>query len=463
MTEARAELQGWQAAAVLNPYDHFAFFGGVGVGKTFTGAHFAIRHIVRAPHLTGFIGANTYDQLSQATLRELFYWLEAYGLEYVIDCAPAAAWGYQRKRFKKYTNILSVRVGNQVAFVFTRVLSAGDALRGLEFSWYWLDETRDTPKNTHDVILSRMRETDYRRGIITTTTNGEDWAYERFVKGNKGGTRYGSSHIPTLASVEAGILTQDFYETLLASYSPLMAAQELRAQHVNTLSGRAYYAASEENACRLAPWGDEFPDPSRPVYVGCDFNFSPAPLVWTVFQLCPDEESAHVFENLWGTEVSTEDMGRRLAAKYGEFFMHVIGDASGNVGTTSNAGATDYNQLATVLEENNVAFNIDVGSVNPMVKDRVENVNRLLLDGRGIRRLTYCSQRAPLLHEDMKRVGWKKTPSGAGKLDDRGDSQLTHASDGLGYALWRLFPSARAASISATVTSAQRAELRASM
>src|SRR5690606_23495434 len=130
------------------------------------------------PEMTGFIGANTYDQLSQATLREFFYWLEEYGYEFVVDRRPPQHWGYNRT-LKQYNNTVHVRnpkTGN-VALIFTRVLGDENPLRGIEFSWYWLDETRDTPEITHDVVLSRMRETpDFMKGLITTTTNGEDWS-----------------------------------------------------------------------------------------------------------------------------------------------------------------------------------------------------------------------------------------------------------------------------------------------
>src|SRR5690242_9206273 len=86
-------LEPWQEIAVHNGYAHFTFFGGVGCGKTYTGAQYAIGKFVSHPDKTGFIGANNYDQLSQATLKELFYWLDAYGLEYVIDRKPPAHWG----------------------------------------------------------------------------------------------------------------------------------------------------------------------------------------------------------------------------------------------------------------------------------------------------------------------------------------------------------------------------------
>jgi hypothetical protein len=98
-----------QNAALYSPFQHTAMFGGVAAGKTTLGSHFAIGMMRRYPHLTGLIGANSYDQLSTASLRELFEWLDRYGLDYVIDKQPPADWNV-RRAFKDYRNVLSCRV-----------------------------------------------------------------------------------------------------------------------------------------------------------------------------------------------------------------------------------------------------------------------------------------------------------------------------------------------------------------
>lgn len=472
-TRPDASFANWQFAALNNPYDHFAMFAGVATGKTYTGAHWSIDHFDAMPQNTGFIGANTYDQLSQATLRELLFWLDHYGYEWVIDKAPPAVWG-GKKRFKSYSNILSVLIDGVIAHAFTRVLSNWDALRGVEFSWYWLDETRDTPQDAHDVILSRMRESAYARGLITTTTNGEDWAYRRFVLGNDGSGLYGSMHVPTIRSVEAGIITRAYYDTMLKSYSPLLAEQELEAKHVNVKGGRAYYAFSELNRKRRAPWGDRFPNPDRPLIIGCDFNFQPAPCVWMVGQVGPEfygpsgeyfPECVHWFGEISDTEISTRQMALRVLSQYPGFFYEIYGDMSGNQGTTSNAGETDFHQIGEELADAGALYSIAVEQVdakqvktNPRVRNRVENMNARARNALGEIRQTYNPEACPLFDGDVRMVGWKPNVlQGRGKLDDGGDKQRTHASDGAGYAIWRKFPPGRRATIVGGHTSPFRA------
>ena len=95
----RMRLYPWQSLALNSKIRHLAMYGGVGIGKSYTGAHFAIDSMMTYPETTGLIGANTYDQLTAATLKELFYWLDYYGIEWVVDRLPPEEWGAPR-RFK---------------------------------------------------------------------------------------------------------------------------------------------------------------------------------------------------------------------------------------------------------------------------------------------------------------------------------------------------------------------------
>lgn len=458
--DLKLSLAPWQAAALFSPITHVAMYGGVGVGKSFTGAHFAIINILEHPECMGFIGANSYDQLTQASLKELFYWLDYYGLEWVIDQMPPPHWGAPRL-FKKYANILSVRHPNgKTVHVFTRVLADPNPLRGVEFSWYWIDETRDTPRETHDVILARMRESAWTKGLVTTTTNGQDWSYDRFVLGNDG-KLYGALHVPTYEAVKLGILTEEYYQVMRRSYSALFAEQELEAKHVNVNAGRAYYAAGAWNELRVAPWGDAYPNRERPLILGCDFNYAPAPHVWMVGQLGPPllgpngqlfSEHIHWFGEVSQTMCSTPEMTERVCNQYPDFPSYrVFGDASGGKGTTSNAGEHDYAQIQEVFHDYGYSCSIEIdwgengnAKGNPRVKNRVENMNARYRNALGEVRQTYNPDTCIHLKRDNDFVGWKQVSQrGEAKLDNGGDVNRTHASDGAGYAVWRLFPPRR--------------------
>lgn len=450
------EMPDYQVAALMNPCQNFCFYGGVGAGKTAIGAHFAILMMKSRPHLSGFVGANTYDQLSQVALAELMYWLEFYSIPYVQDRRPPREWGNKGfKPRKRFHNIMSCLVDDWIVTIHTRVMSKPHNIRGMEFSWAWIDELRDTKEEAYDEVLKRMRESSFMRTLVTTTTNGNSWDAKRFwINGD--GKVYGSMHVPTYESVKAGFLTQAYYDTLRQSLSPLMAAQELDAKHLNVAGGRAYYSASNLNERRISPWGLHEPDSSLPLVIGCDFNFAPAPCVWVVGQVGPVlrhkkhgiidwSNHIHWFDEIRLSEAGTPAMTEELIAKYPGYYYRIYGDASGNRGTTSNAGETDYNQMTQTLTENGAQYEIDVDQANPLVKNRVENVCRMLKNAAGEVRMTYNPDKCPYLAADFEHVGWKKVTGqgGRGKLDDGGDINRTHASDAAGYAIWKVFPPGR--------------------
>ena len=108
--------------------------------------------------------------------------------------------------------------------------------------------------------------------------------------------------------------------------------------------------------------------------------------------------------------------------------------------STSNAGDTDYSQQAEEFDARGVGWTIDFDHANPRVIDRVQNMNRLAKSANGKISMTFDRSCCPRLAADVAKVGWRKTLQGKGKLDDKGDHFLTHASDAAGYAVWKILP-----------------------
>ena len=75
-------------------------------------------------------------------------------------------------------------------------------------------------------LETRKHDRDWEtKGLLTSTPAGEDWSYQRFVRNaNFEEKMYGSMHVRTIEAVHHGHLTQKYYDTMRASYSPLMAA-----------------------------------------------------------------------------------------------------------------------------------------------------------------------------------------------------------------------------------------------
>ena len=82
-----------QEYVVTSTQDLNLFLAGVGSGKTHLGGVLSGYFLKNFPEAFGFIGANTYQQLTTSTLyrlrevwKELFGWVE--GIDYVVGKTP---------------------------------------------------------------------------------------------------------------------------------------------------------------------------------------------------------------------------------------------------------------------------------------------------------------------------------------------------------------------------------------
>lgn len=136
------------------------FLAGVGSGKTHIIGFQSGYLLQKFPKVFGFIGANTYLQLSQSTLfRTLSVWQEIFGwkenVHFVMDKKPPRGYNTEGHNFKSYSGIISFKTG-QVVFVGS--LENAKAHDGKEFGWAFLDETKDSrEEDVKEIILARLR------------------------------------------------------------------------------------------------------------------------------------------------------------------------------------------------------------------------------------------------------------------------------------------------------------------
>lgn len=144
----------------------FAYVGGLGSGKTYIGAGWSTIMMLTYPGADGLIAANTYKQLETATLPRFFELLDGWGVKY---------------RFNKHDQTIKIADKRFTGTIRCRSLDNYQTLRGAEYAWAWLDETRDTEKEAFDVILGRMRQKIAAKDLVFTVNNAE-------IRVNKGYT-----------------------------------------------------------------------------------------------------------------------------------------------------------------------------------------------------------------------------------------------------------------------------------
>lgn len=133
--------------------------GGQGSGKSHVGGLLSAEFIINYPQIRGFIGANTYSQLSKSTLDRMFtVWQSDFGwingTHYTVDKIPP--FKHFGSKLKDYEGTICFDNG---CMIFTASLDNYKAIDGTQFGWGILDETKDTKEEAvKEVITARLRQ-----------------------------------------------------------------------------------------------------------------------------------------------------------------------------------------------------------------------------------------------------------------------------------------------------------------
>ena len=361
------------------------FCGGLGSGKTYAGAVWAMIMAIKNPKVTGVITANSYSQLKKATLSKFFEILDQFDIEYV---------------YKSQDGV--ILVGG--ATIYAISMEKYDLLRGIEFGWAWSDECAFYKEEAFDVLKGRIRD---KKGTCqwkgTTTPNGFNWLYDKFVE-----RPLPNSSIVYSRTVEnVKNLADDYVAELTEQYDERLAKQELDGKFVNLSSGNVYYAFDREKHLKEAD------DSQRLIWAGLDFNVHP---LCGVF--CYQDRSGRIMvsSELYQEDSNTFKAAKEIVKRYPYRQVQVIADDSGSKRKTSSS-TTDH-EILRRANLNVLHFR------NPRVKDRYNNINRLFSHG-----LLYIDPNCKKLIQDLEKLTYDNT-----------DDMLSHISDALGYICWHLAP-----------------------
>jgi hypothetical protein len=408
-------------AAFLGSAAKFAgLFGGIGSGKSHVGCFWSLLKALRNPRCMGLIGANSYRQLKDATLRTFLGLLDEAGLDYTFRSTD-----------------MKVLLANG-AVVLCRSMDQHDFLRGIELGWFYLDELRDTRFEAWQMIKGRLRasESDALEGRVTSSPNGFDWIHEEFVRkpADPATADDYAGHAAFFARTEENWhLPEGYVAALRHSYDPLLAAQELGGQFINIAQGRIYHAFDR------AAHADESAEfvPGEPVCWSLDFNVHPM----TAVIAQRERGGLRVTDELWLAHSNTAAMCRAFADWLDERGaasaddaprLQIYGDATGT--RRSTAGPSDY----AIIREHFPNAEFCVPRANPPRRDRYNAVNAALRDAAGRARLR-VHPRCRRLIEDLERHTYQVGTS----EPDLTDPLRGHISDALGYLVARVLPAGR--------------------
>jgi hypothetical protein len=316
-------------------------------------------------------------------------------------------------------------------------------LRGETLHGAVLDEVRDLPDELWAMVIKPMLATTRGWAAFISTPNGFDRFFEFYERAKASKTqKWISFNAPSTCSP---YFSQEEFDEAREEMSEPIFAQEILAEFRDLTAGKAYIGFNEKNRVDFNPFRIDLsadPHAALPIVLAMDFNLSP--MCWTLGQTKVGEfywfdeiylENSHTQE---ASKVLVEKLEALRAKKYNVDVI-IVGDATGKAGQRAAAGKSDYDIVKTALREAGFRFDDRTPDSNPPVKDRVNNVNRLLKAFDGSARMFINPEGCPQLIKDLQRVVWKS--SSYALLDQTGKNKTrTHASDGIGYAAWVLCP-----------------------
>jgi len=262
---------GNQDRFVRNPHRASAYIGGLGSGKTFAniarGLMFSQQPKVGFYGPRGCLAAINYPVLKDVVLPQFFEMMEDSDL--LLDYAKAEkkALLVPFNEHGEPDRTLVKKGGLGAAEVLFRSLDQPNWMRGLELSWFGIDEGRHVTGEAWDVLYGRLRQQGYRHGgWVGSTPNGFDWMWTKFHPDSPGHLKdsewFGAPTFDNKAH-----LPEEYIDSLLATYEGRFLRQEVYGEFVGVVDGAVFFAFDMRRHLGRADF-----NPNLDVYAFWDFG-----------------------------------------------------------------------------------------------------------------------------------------------------------------------------------------------
>lgn len=392
------------------------FAAGRQVGKSTGALNDLVKRAWENPRTTYWFISPTYDQ-AKVQYRRL----------------TGMLWPCREIMTKCNQSELRIKLINQSQIRFVSG-ETGQRLRGETLNGVIIDEVRDQPRELWTQVVRPMLTTTGGWAAFLSTPNGFDEFYDLYERA-KVDQDWASFSAPSTANP---LFTQEEMESARRSMSEPEFAQEIMAEFRDIHRGKAY-TFSDANCLEYNPFTRDRSLLSKylPIVLGLDFNVGH--MRWVLGQQRANQ--FYWFDELAVDNTNTQECAKELVDKLKKHGVTnrliIVGDASGNARNTK-ASESDYVILCSELDRAGINWENRTPDANPPVKERVNTVNAHFKDATGQINMWVHPVNCPKLKKDCQRVSWKQGAQTI--LDQVTDPSLTHASDGMGYAVYALSP-----------------------
>lgn len=396
---------------LTEPQEQFVFSGavhpgmcaGYGAGKSQAGVIRILLRAIQYPGLSFAFVEPTFDLVRLIAWPRFQEILGDWGIGYTLNKSEAVMTLDNGSKiiFRSADNPARL-VGFEVADV---LIDEADVLRQKDAEEVWVKM----------IARARQKKPDGSRNTVAcvSTPEGWKWLYNAFEKVKRPG--YELIRAPTSSNP---YLPSDYLDTLRATYPPQLLEAYCEGQFCNLTSGSVYHDFSRE-----LNHTNESIRPGEALHCGMDFNvLNSSAVVFVVRDGLP-----YALAEL--TKVrDTPTMAKMLIERYAGHSVTVYPDASGQNTSSKNASESDL----TILKQHGLRIRVDTR--NPAVRDRVNAVNAMLLNGSGERRLKVNTDNCPTLTESLEQQAYDAN----GAPDKK--TGHDHCNDAFGYFIANRYP-----------------------
>ena len=375
---------------------------GYGSGKSFSLFAKCIQLAVLNMGYTGCVLEPTNVLVRDIFVREFDLFLEKYGIKYSFRASPLPEYTLHLER---PTKLLCRSFEN-----YGRII-------GSNFSHVIADEVDTVApvicEKAFPRILARLRDGNVRQFAAASTPEGFRFFYNTF--GTEEAKERTDRKLIKMKTKDNPHLPDDFIPRLEQNYDPTLLKAYLEGEFVNIQTGTVYSRFDRDKHVT-----SEMSEPSRQIIrAGIDFNIGNTNCVLGFIE----DRQLYIFDEI--TTHDTDELGKEIRRRFPHETVYGYPDASGAARST-NAARTDIQILSTykILNQS--------GASNPAIKDRVNSVQALLLNGSDQIRLH--------IHPRCKKViECLELQSYTDKGDPDKETGYDHMNDALGYLVWREF------------------------
>lgn len=256
--------------------------------------------------------------------------------------------------------------------IICRTMERPDMLVGWEAGDAFLDEFDILPTQKAETVIRklsarlRMKFPDGKKNqrFITTTPEGFKATYKLFKK-----EPIPDSNLIQMSTYSNPHLPEDYIQGLIDLYPDQLIKAYLNGEFVNLVSGAVYpyFDRATHHTDRTVKKGE-------PLDIGVDFNVGKmSAVVFAPLQYIDSKPRLEIIDELIGYD-DTPALIEAIKDNFEGHRITVFPDAAGKNRNTTGATTSDHKLLKLA------GFKVNALKANPLVKERIQSVNRLYMN-----------------------------------------------------------------------------------